>query len=874
MPTARKTTKAARAETKLEILPYLALYDSRIAGPVVLMADGSYGVGWEIAHYDLSILDDKMIDDLERQLVRLVASLPHGSVPMEKDPDHRRLGAYFQIINQKITEFSDVFGRIKQLRSAAGHGFAYEIANEYMDFMEELARHGNFVRRRVYLLMRYYPDRTTGRKPWSPFSYLNFDLSLSNVRRIMRERTFRALRNEIGIVEGVIASSSLSPRRLSTQELFLLLYRALNPDTPCAGISPDPRQTLRSQVLGDFEPGNMLFKLDGLWHAIVTLRSMPAEIGSCGGALFQAADGDVIMNLNAYPAHIAEKFLEGAKKKNRLNTGKDGKLALAELEQALEMAKAGEAFVNASWHVVLRDKDPHALETKIRNTIRLFSDIYGMEGRLERYSAPVIFFSMCVPFASSPLTERLNRRNKIVAVPWAANLAPVFGFYSGTATRPVFVSPTATNPPNLFTFDPFDETQPSWNTMILGAPGAGKSTLILRIMLSFALYRPLIFIVDRKGSFEWIARLLGGRHYRITPASPVRINPFDPAGAHPHGDERAREQWHKQMTFIMSFLHTLAGGLAPNEEGVASRAVQTLFESHQYRPFTMSDLVQHLRTHEGEVGNHIADKLDAYTQNGAYGALFDGDNEIHIADTDFVSVDLGALMDLERVGAAYFLALDHLFEMRAAQERGRNHLFIYDEAWAFLSNPHARRQMEAKSRLLRSLGGAVWYADQTLSVFQRTEEGQAIIGTTTNWFILQLQHQEAERLREVGFTEREVEIAKSLRTEPGRFARAYARTVRNGLPLGAILETITSPMLYAVMTNDAMDVQVRDELLREITAGRKPTPEDMQRAVRQFAQMLPNGTRPLAPRIRMMQEKYPHMTPLEIIRTISGEQHG
>ena len=867
MPTASKT----EAQTKLEVLPYLALYESRIAGPVVLMADGSYGVGWEIASYDLTIFDEKMIDDLETQIVRLIHSLPHGSVPMEKDPDHGRLGAYFQIINQRVSEFSDVFGRLRSMRTDSGQGLAREIAMEQVRLMETLAREGSFVRRRVFLLMRYYPDRTTGRRPWWPVSYLHFDLSLSSTRRILRERTMRALRNEIGVVEGVMASSSLSPRRLDTDELFHMLYRAFNPATPAGNIAPDPRQTLRSQVLGDFEPGKMLFKLDGLWHAVVTLRSMPAEIGSCGGALFQAADGDVIMNINAYPAHIAEKFLEGAKRKNRLNTGKEGKLAAAELEQAIAMAKAGQAFANASWHVVLRDEDPHALETKIRNTIRLFSDIHGMEGRLERYSSPVIFFSMCVPFASSPLTERLNRRNKIVAVPWAANLAPVFGPYSGTATRPVFLAPTATNPPNLFTFDPFDETQPSWNTMILGAPGAGKTTLILRIMLSLALYNPLVFIVDRKGSFAWIARLLGGRHYRITPGNPVCINPFDVGDGRPDGTEAQREQWHHHTNFIATFLRILADGIAPDEEGAASRAVQRLFAARDYQPFTMSDLIGELREREGEAGARLATRLAAFSREGTHGAFFDGEGQLALDDASFVSADLGALMDVPRLGTAYFMALDHLFARRAAREPGRNHVYVYDEAWAFLDNPHARRTLEAKNRLLRALGGAVWYADQAISTFQRTEEGQAIIGTTTNWFILQLQHQEAERLREVGFTEREVQIVKALRTEPGRFARAYARTVRNGLPLGAVLETITAPMLYAVMTNDALDAQVRQAILREIAgtddeAG--ATVEELQQAIRRFAHLLPQGTRPLMPRIRAMQEKYPDMPLLDIIRSI------
>jgi len=841
-------------------LPYIDVWDD-----MVLMADGSFGIAWEVPPFDLLTFNDELIDQLEDQINQLYLTLPQGSLELKEDVDHRNAGVFFQILNMRSNDFSDIIERMENVADV-DNALLRDLTKENINFIKNIADDNYLVRRRVYIMARIYPEVTTVKKIASFFKY---EPSLNTIKEQLSKKVIRAVKHELNLISTALNNTALNPRRLGDKELRKIIYNFLNPNSYPASATDDPTQTLRSLVLPDFTPGHFMFQLDGMWHAVVGVRSLPRSITSCSGTIFATALGDVIQNFSLVPRYLMEKQIVTDKKKMKLSamTDKRAGNALEELEQALELIINGSDFCRASWHVVLRDENPETLNLKIRDTMTMFGRVDGMEGRPERNAADVIFFSTCVPFANSPMSEKHSRRNMPAALPWVTNTAPLYGPYPGTATRPVLVSPTTSNPPSLFVFDPFDESMLNWNTILLGKSGAGKSTLMIRLAVAFLLYKPLLFFVDKGGSFEWMATLTGGEHHTLSRTSPKCLNVFDLKGIHPSNGGEQEEFVQSSMIFATNFVESLAGGLSNQEFGIVANFIGELWRERDYATYYLSDLIEALDSHGSEHAKSVADRLRMYKKGSTFGNFFDGPSEMPF-EAETISIDMGDIYEDERLVGPYFMAVDRLLTLRAAKEMNRKHIFCFDEVWAPIAVPQCRKALMDKNRTVRKNGGAVWYLDQTIKTFLDYPETTKMISQTSNWFLLEMNPDDIKDLAQAGFTDQEMRLIRTLRTVPGEYSMNYARTIREGIPRGAVTRSISTPLLYSVMTNDADDKMIRNQLIKRIT-DEKPTTEELELAIRQFAKLLPRGTRPMSDRINRAKEKYPHESLLDIVEMIS-----
>ena len=62
--------------------------------------------------------------------------------------------------------------------------------------------------------------------------------------------------------------------------------------------------------------------------------------------------------------------------------------------------------------------------------------------------------------------------------------------------------------------------------MISGATGAGKSVLVNDMIAQALRLDPMIFIIDKGGSYERICELFGGQYFTVDLDHPIAVNPF------------------------------------------------------------------------------------------------------------------------------------------------------------------------------------------------------------------------------------------------------------------------------------------------------------------------------------------------------------
>ena len=866
-------TQAVSAQHSCALrLPYIDTWHN-----FVLMADGSFGVAWELTPIDLFTFDTSMVLDLERKLNSLFVQAPAGSVLLKYDEDFNAAGCFFQIISQQSKDYSDVVARIRR-SIHTDNAIIKDVALESAGYIDKIAAAEGFSRRRLFLLMRYYPELDEPTNLVRHF--LRPTLSEARLKAMFREKVLRFLDNEMGVIQGALDATGLMPRLLDDVEISQFIYSFLNPSMLGGSVSKDKSQTLRSRVAPEFEPDHYMFQVDGLYHAVITLRSLPHTVSSCSGNMLTNVDGDIICCFANTPRGLMRKQLEGDKKLLRFTaiSDKDAVFALDDNEQADYMLAQGTDFATASWHVLLKDKSQDGLALKVKNTLTAFSSMDGTEGRPEKSASPIVYFSNVVPFANSPQTERHSGRNKRVALPWLANLAPLYGPYIGTASRPVLTMPTFSDPQSVFMFDPFDPNNLNWNTIVIGVPGSGKSTFVVKLALAFMLHDPLLFFIDKGGSFESMALASGGTHTKLSTTQAKCINVFDLRGLHPSQGSDQAESVDGAITFAISFVDTLCQGLDNEEYGVVSTLLRHMYAERDFATYYMSDLLEELNKERDNTNlpesqraiySRLANKIALFTKKGAYGKFFDGDTEIDL-EPSVQSYDMGNIYDDARLAAPYFMALDRALSARAAQEFGRKHIFFYDEAWAPMSVDSCRKAMMDKNRTLRKEGGATWYMDQVLGTFLDTPEGQKMVATTTNWFLLQMNGNDIANLKEAGFTSRELEVAARLETVPGKFSLSYARTVVRGIPRGSMLKNSPTPLLYAIMTTDADDRVLRKLLIKEYTKSEKPTMTEISEALRELAHLVPFGCRGCIDTIREFQEEFPGLDILTTVRKLKS----
>jgi hypothetical protein len=265
---------------------------------------------------------------------------------------------------------------------------------------------------------------------------------------------------------------------------------------------PTPREQL---AMSDLIQGVESFFLDGFYHRVVTLKTLPETTYSAM----------VSKLMNGLPFHYwlsvqivvpeQNKELSSLQAKRRMahsmsmtqggrasNLESEAKLQSTE-ELLRELLTTGQKIFYFQFAVLLRSTTQDELERMTKIALSKFRELNGAEANTETVAGMKLFKTVL------PAGNTTSVRSKRVKTDNLADFLPVYQPWERVGKA---VCLFRNRLGGLLSYDPFDPALPNFNALVTGSSGAGKSFLNNCILLQYLSQNPLIYIIDIGGSYR------------------------------------------------------------------------------------------------------------------------------------------------------------------------------------------------------------------------------------------------------------------------------------------------------------------------------------------------------------------------------------
>ncbi|MFQ5631958.1 MAG: VirB4 family type IV secretion system protein, partial [bacterium] len=434
-----------------------------------------------------------------------------------------------------------------------------------------------------------------------------------------------------------------------------------------------------------------------------------------------------------------------------------------ELESLMdEIYNQHKKLASISLNVLLYDADIDKLNQKINQANLAFGSVDKAQAVLETLDVLPMFMS-CLPGNSAENYHRL-----MVKTSNAANFINLANFNKGYH-RGILMK-NRHNEPVLF--DYFDPNLNSWNGIIIGPTGTGKSYLMQSMLLQMIEQGVKVFgldvggVGDTGGSYKKMITLLNGRYIELNIDKPIPLNPFALIGD--NFDT-------KKQLFLRAFIEKLIlerdqKSLSKIEQGFISKVLDKYVKEFR-GPRNLTTFVNFFAKQvdpEQYVDTRLlARKMYMYT-HGEYSRFLCADEMIEINE-DLVCFDLKGLEthpDLQGIIAIIITGL--LWDLME-RNLGQNKIIFADELWKVLDDSSTIGHLVVELfRTARKMGAGIFAISQSIDDIEKVSFSAPIKDNALNHFILAHKSKQMESLsRAFGYGERELALVSSL--ERGEF---------------------------------------------------------------------------------------------------------
>jgi conjugal transfer ATP-binding protein TraC len=699
-------------------LPYWTIRDG-----AVVLRDGSYRLGFEVTLPGTEVWDATQLAACNERLRLLVgAAVPEGEclrILLEIHPD------YTELLRAYAAE------------CLSAHPIVQELHRRRASWLSAAHASGQLVNSRLIFDLSYHPARRPRRSWWRPIDAATYQRHLTELR-ILRD-----------MLVGHCERCGFRARPLDDGALLATIWRYFNPDRkrycPPPSIPAEnqaveiPRRLLRAWpflshrsvrttvVRSDLYRRWDFLWLDGRAHAVVAMDTLPDK-PTTPNVL-----GPLQMLLGAYwliietwndPRSDQIKRLELKGRLSRqavlAQDGGDSNARAVErqITDALDvMQLTSERVLRVGVAVVLQEASPEAARAAARRAVDAFHQIPGVDARIESVGLRRQFLQLA-PF-SGLSNERLMR----MLTSNAADFVPCHALWQGSA-RPI--CPLFSRRQSLVALDPFDPRLPSWNAIVVGESGGGKTHFAIAWLSHLLTLDPVIMIVDKGGAYKTFCSVYGGQYVHLDPGAGVAVNPFDLLPGETVPD-------HAHLGLLKSLIALMVaesdGGLARQEMAVLESAIRQTYARASGAPVFLHDLVRALRTFE-QVGAHgagpedwalargIARRLEPWIDDGVYASLLDRPSTVDL-NAAVVCLDTEGLNEHypDLVPIVAQLA-NHLIYRRVKADEGRLKYVVSDETWAALLNRVAAESLVGMFRRFRKFGAGIMAISQRVQDFE------------------------------------------------------------------------------------------------------------------------------------------------------------
>ena len=610
-----------------------------------------------------------------------------------------------------------------------------------------------------------------------------FNVSVSNGAIVQRfkgehERIVAAKQHDLKPITANFESSGIRLHRLKNAELTDVLFKSINfvndPfDREISGISLN-----NELVTQDYVVENGYLKIGNQYVACLSLSLLPEVTRShflLNGIplpyLFPLMHNLPFPHRVTFSCQNVNMDKEVARLSRKLNftrfimnfsqnkEGRRSEIRYRELDELLdEIYHKHKKLTSVSLNVIINDTDINRLNEKINRANLAFSNVDKSQAVLETLDILPIFIS------SLPGNSAENYHRLVVKTSNASQFINISNFNRGYHKGVVVKN--RNNEPILF--DYFDSRLNSWNAIIIGPTGTGKSYLMQAMLLQLLEQGVKVFGLDVGGvgniggSYKKMITLLNGRYIELNVDNPIPLNPFALIGD--NFDT-------KKQLFLRAFIEKLI--LERDEKSISKvdqAFISKVLEKYvaEYRGNrnlkTFVEFFAKQKDEEGYVDvKLLARKMYIYT-HGEYSKFLCADEMIEIRE-DLVCFDLKGLEnhpDLQGIIAIIITGLLwDLMERNLTQQK----VIFADELWKVLDDNSTIGHLVVELfRTSRKMGAGIFAISQSIDDIESVSFSAPIKDNALNHFILAHKPKQLESLaRAFGYAEHQLALIASLR---------------------------------------------------------------------------------------------------------------
>ncbi len=773
--TTREREKSLERPSVCDLLPIRDFLDK-----IMVREDGTFVAGFTLGGAQTYFSDNEGRNETKRLLESLLLTLPENSI---------RIQFRYEIV-ESVGDLLDVYRdaqkttdprmlaldeeRIRALRAANEAGqFLSRYCAAYLIW--DPVKH--------HKLMQASGSTSTKQPSKKPREKQTFVQKLSssidsvmslfapvsqeaNVRRGKQEHE-RVLAEFNALLSGIETSlkrAGLSPMRMTHDDLFLEIKRALNPiapDTAPLRNTPDYSRYLsaRSQLACvSFWKQRTHLNIDGILWSTVTLKLAPdATFPGITRELMTLGLPLVISTHMVVPDQT--KVLEVYKSRYRkmqaaLSDGKGGQRAdVTAAVAAREILAVQERIIASSvktvqftMTVAVRTSTPaydeHSYDEAVKQLAERTQRVVHVIGRINGARAYAENIALQDTFLDTlPGLSGDTKRDLDLLTEHAADLVPVELPWAGTPDGVAMLVKTPYR--QLIPFSHFAPSIENANMILAATSGTGKGMFVGQMLLTYARQGARISILERGDSYARAVEYCGGQMLTMSLDSPHTINPFDLVG-----DEVEPSNDHK--SFLKSLIRFMIGSSANSDtdvlDGVILVAIERAYRRAAMRVGltnpTLRDVRAELRSFVDEDRNAIvaaeaslaATKLKPWVEGGMYAQLFDRQTTVNM-DSQWLYFNTEKLQDDKKLETAMSLLIAYATTRRAQGTGSSVSITVIDEGWSIMENASLADTVTAMYRTSRKRRACIWGISQAITDFTGTPDaplpsGDAILMST------------------------------------------------------------------------------------------------------------------------------------------------
>ncbi|MGN6210553.1 VirB4 family type IV secretion/conjugal transfer ATPase [Asticcacaulis sp.] len=428
---------------------------------------------------------------------------------------------------------------------------------------------------------------------------------------------------------------------------------------------------------------------------------------------------------------------------------------IAEITGALDDLVSGQIEVGEyHYSLAVMTETPEALTKAMADARAVLQDQAGFK------VSPIDVIPEAAWFAQLPGNWELRPREAKLTSRNFAGLSPFHNFESGKRDgnpwgEAVALFQTPSGQPYYFNFhvspayrNSVGEALPG-NTFICGATGAGK-TVLQTSLLAFSLKYPGLRAVcfDKDRGMEIGIRALGGVYRALERGRPTGFNPFQ------------LESTDENIQFVERLMRLLVGE-APTarEENEISHAVRTVMSDRIERGVRCLSLVVQNLSAVGD--NSLAERLRKWQRGQPLGWVFDNPvDELDFGTGNLFGFDYTEFLDDPEVRTPVMAYLLHSTESLID---GRPFIYVMEEFWKSLMDPHFSDFARDKQKTIRKQGGLGIFVTQSPSDVLTHPIGKTMVEqSVTQIYLPNPRADRADYVDGFKLTEAEFDIVRSL----------------------------------------------------------------------------------------------------------------